>query len=199
MRRTVWMVLIMCLVIPGLLLTTSCQKKVKPITDTDVKTDQPTKETTQPVKDTGETDAERQARLERERQERLARERAERERLAREMQAAKERFEVSDIYFAFDSSVLSSEAQTTLNEKAEFMNSYSNASVIIEGHCDPRGTNEYNLALGDRRAESAKAYLINLGVSASRLTTISYGEERSRQVLDEEIMKKERRAHFVVE
>jgi peptidoglycan-associated lipoprotein len=71
--------------------------------------------------------------------------------------------------------------------------------VTIEGHCDERGTNEYNLALGDRRAESAKSFLIDLGIDSSRLTTISYGEERPVDPRNmEEAWAKNRRDHFVV-
>jgi len=62
--------------------------------------------------------------------------------------------------------------------KAEWLRENPDATVTIGGHCDERGTNEYNLALGDRRAESAKAFLVDLGIDASRITTISYGEER---------------------
>ena len=71
--------------------------------------------------------------------------------------------------------------------------------MTIEGHCDARGTNEYNLALGDRRAESAKSFLIDLGIAASRITTISYGEERPVCTMqDEECWSKNRRDNFVV-
>jgi peptidoglycan-associated lipoprotein len=69
-------------------------------------------------------------------------------------------------------------AQETLKRKAAWLRDNPTATVTIEGNCDERGTNEYNLALGERRAESARAYLVDLGISASRLTTISYGEER---------------------
>jgi peptidoglycan-associated lipoprotein len=84
-------------------------------------------------------------------------------------------------------------------KKAAWLRANPNAAVTIEGHCDERGTNEYNLALGDRRADSAKSYLVDLGIAASRLTTVSYGEERpvcSQQ--NEECWSKNRRAHFVV-
>ena len=108
-------------------------------------------------------------------------------------------FENEDILFEFDSAKLSEEAQQILRTKAEWLRINPRAQVIIEGHCDERGTNEYNLALGDRRAFSAKAFLIDLGISQSRLTTVSYGEERpldSRS--DEEAWAKNRRAHFVI-
>ncbi len=82
------------------------------------------------------------------------------------------------VFFALDSSVLSPDAQATLERQAEWLNKYSNVNVTVEGHCDERGTREYNLALGERRAASAKNYLVSLGVSPSRITTISYGKER---------------------
>jgi len=87
-------------------------------------------------------------------------------------------FESEKIYFDFDKSDLRQEAKETLKAKADWLRAHPSYSVIIEGHCDERGTNEYNLALGDRRASSAKKYLVALGISAERLTTISYGEER---------------------
>ncbi|HEX3863747.1 MAG TPA: peptidoglycan-associated lipoprotein Pal [Stellaceae bacterium] len=82
------------------------------------------------------------------------------------------------IFFAFDSSDISSEAQQILQRQAQWLKRYPNVSVTIEGHCDERGTREYNLALGERRAQAAKNVLAALGVPASRLSTISYGKER---------------------
>ena len=104
-----------------------------------------------------------------------------------------------DIYFDFDKSNLKPAAQESLLQKADWLRENSDITVTIEGHCDERGTNEYNLALGDRRAESVKAFLVNLGISASRLTTISYGEERS-VCFDgnEECWAKNRRGHFTL-
>ena len=104
-----------------------------------------------------------------------------------------------DIYFDFDKATLTPSAQDNLLRKAEWLRENSDVTVTIEGHCDARGTNEYNLALGDRRAESAKAFLVDLGIAASRITTISYGEERpvcTQQ--DEECWAKNRRDNFVV-
>jgi peptidoglycan-associated lipoprotein len=105
----------------------------------------------------------------------------------------------NNIYFEFDKSTLTPMAQDTLMRHAAWLRENSNATVTIEGHADERGTNEYNLALGDRRADSAKAFLVDLGIAASRLTTISYGEERP-LCMDqtEECWAKNRRGHFVV-
>ena len=94
---------------------------------------------------------------------------------------------------------MSQAAKHTLLRKEYYMKNNTGDSVIIEGHCDERGTNEYNLALGERRAESAKKYLVNLGIDASRLETVSYGEERPVDSgSNEAAWKKNRRAHFVI-
>jgi peptidoglycan-associated lipoprotein len=109
-------------------------------------------------------------------------------------------FENEDIYFAYDSSALSPQAQDILRKKAAFLKANSNVKVTIEGHCDERGTNEYNLALGEARARSAKAFLVDLGIPAARVATISYGEERPiAKGQSEDAWSKNRRAHFVIE
>jgi peptidoglycan-associated lipoprotein len=82
------------------------------------------------------------------------------------------------VLFAFDKSDISPEAKAILTRQAAFMAKYPSATFTIEGHCDARGTREYNLALGERRATSAKNGLVALGVAAGRLQTISYGKER---------------------
>ena len=82
------------------------------------------------------------------------------------------------VFFGYDSSELDTDAQELLQDQVAWLKQYSNVSVIIEGHCDERGTREYNLALGEKRAQSVKNYLISLGISADRVSTISYGKER---------------------
>jgi peptidoglycan-associated lipoprotein len=82
------------------------------------------------------------------------------------------------VFFAFDSAEISPEAQRILQRQAEWLRRYPNVGVTIEGHCDERGTREYNLALGERRAQAAKRVLVALGIPAARLSTISYGKER---------------------
>ncbi len=82
------------------------------------------------------------------------------------------------VHFALDSSDVDGEGQGTLAKQAAWLRKYPNVRATIEGHCDERGTREYNLALGDRRANAAKTILVNAGVSASRLSVISYGKER---------------------
>jgi len=105
-----------------------------------------------------------------------------------------------DIYFDFDSAQLLPRAQEILKRKADWLRSHPGARVIIEGHTDERGTVEYNLALGDRRAEAAKGFLVELGISPERITTISYGEERPADPgHNEAAWAKNRRAQFVLE
>lgn len=86
---------------------------------------------------------------------------------------------VSDrVLFAYDSSDLSAEARGTVEKWARVLNQYGGTKVVIEGHCDERGTREYNLGLGERRANAAKNYLVSQGIEARRVATISYGKER---------------------
>ena len=87
-------------------------------------------------------------------------------------------FESEHIYFAFDKWDLTAESQALLKQKANWLRDNAFYSVRIDGHCDERGTNEYNLALGERRAQVAKKFLMNLGISGDHISTLSYGEER---------------------
>ena len=137
--------------------------------------------------------------------EELARQRAiEEERIraeaaARQTEMAREQFLNEDVYFDYNSSAITVFGQSVLERKAEWMRANPDKTVIIEGHCDERGTSEYNLVLGDRRANVVKAYLVNLGISPSRLTTVSYGEERPADPgHNEAAWHKNRRAHFVL-
>jgi peptidoglycan-associated lipoprotein len=106
---------------------------------------------------------------------------------------------INDIYFDYDDHTLSSEARSTLSGNASHLKEMSTMRVTIEGHCDERGTTEYNLALGQRRADAARNYLVDLGIDGSRLSTISYGEERPFETgHDESAWSQNRRAHFRV-
>lgn len=87
-------------------------------------------------------------------------------------------FVLQNVYFDFDKYDLTSEALQTLADNARVLKAYPDARIVIEGHCDERGTVEYNLALGDKRAKAAKDYLVSLGVDASQVSTISYGKEQ---------------------
>jgi peptidoglycan-associated lipoprotein len=82
------------------------------------------------------------------------------------------------VYFDFDKSTVGTEFSAVLDAHAKFLNDNSNVSVLVEGHADERGTPEYNIALGERRAKSVVTYLENMGVAASQLNVVSYGEEK---------------------
>ena len=107
--------------------------------------------------------------------------------------------QLRDVFYDYDAATLSAESQATLDADGKVLMDNTSVSIQIEGHCDERGTVEYNLALGDRRAQSAKDYLVRYGVPASRLSTVSYGEERPFATgNDESAWAQNRRAHFVV-
>jgi peptidoglycan-associated lipoprotein len=107
---------------------------------------------------------------------------------------------LATIYFAYDSAELSETARRTLSSNATWLKNNGDANLIIEGHCDERGTIEYNLALGERRASSVRDYLNTLGVSRSRVRVITYGEERPVDAgHSESAWSKNRRAAFVLE
>ncbi len=103
------------------------------------------------------------------------------------------------VYFAFDDYTLNADAQDKLSKTAEYLRNNAAAVMQIEGHCDERGSIEYNLALGQRRAQSVKNYLVELGIDPSRLPTISYGEEKPAVMgSDEAAWSQNRRAEFVL-
>ena len=104
-----------------------------------------------------------------------------------------------DIYFDFDKYEVQSDAKPVLQAIASWLLKHPSAKILVEGHCDERGTNEYNLALGDRRAKAVRDYLAALGVSSNKVETISYGEEKPVCTEKSEgCWAKNRRAHFVV-
>jgi len=106
---------------------------------------------------------------------------------------------VQDAFFELDKSDLRDDARAALTKDAEFLRSYPPVHVSIEGHCDERGSTEYNLGLGQRRAEAAKNFLISLGISADRMETTSWGKERPFCTEHtEECWQQNRRAHFVL-
>jgi peptidoglycan-associated lipoprotein len=103
------------------------------------------------------------------------------------------------VFFALDSNEVDTAGQQVLQTNAEVLKKYASWQVTIEGHCDERGTAEYNLALGERRAVSARTYLVSLGIPADRIKTVSYGKEFPFDPgHDESAWSKNRRAHFVV-
>jgi peptidoglycan-associated lipoprotein len=112
---------------------------------------------------------------------------------------ARERGWIRDAFFAFDASTLDEDAQAALQQSATWLRGHPEFRIRIEGHCDERGTEQYNLALGDRRADTAASYLATLGVDRSRIQTVSYGEERPfEEGSDEAAWAQNRRAHLVL-
>jgi peptidoglycan-associated lipoprotein len=107
--------------------------------------------------------------------------------------------DLQPVFFDFDSDVLTSRARAALDANAKLMRDNPEAQITIEGHCDERGTVEYNLALGERRAMSARSYLVSAGINAARIQMISYGKERPFATgSNEEAWAQNRRAHFVL-
>jgi len=106
--------------------------------------------------------------------------------------------EVKDAYFDYDKADIRPDAREALSKTADFLKKYPEIKVTIEGHCDERGSTEYNLGLGDRRAAATKNYLVSLGVSADRMSTVSYGKEKPFCMEhDETCWQQNRRGHFV--
>ncbi len=109
------------------------------------------------------------------------------------------KFENEDIHFDFDKYYIRPDAAEILKKKAQWIKEHPEVHLLIEGHCDERGTEEYNLALGERRANSAKEFLVSLGIDPKRISIISYGEERPVDPRScEEAWAKNRRDHFVI-
>jgi peptidoglycan-associated lipoprotein len=106
--------------------------------------------------------------------------------------------EVRDAYFDLDKADIRPDAREALTKTADFLRNYPQLKVTIEGHCDERGSTEYNLALGDRRASAVKQYLVSLGIAATRLNTVSFGKEKPACMeSNETCWQKNRRGHFV--
>ncbi len=211
MRKKLWIFISLLVIVPGLLFTVSCAKKVvqsEPVAEEAAAV----AEAPAPAADEADLAAQEQAAQEEAsrqwemqaeedlRQTQMAEQAAKEEEMERANMAAMQMFMNEDVYFDFDSSAIGDMSKDVLSRKAEWLRTVSDASVIIEGHCDARGTSAYNIALGDRRAESAKAFLLDLGIDANQLSTISYGEERPVDMgKNEESWAKNRRAHFIVE
>jgi peptidoglycan-associated lipoprotein len=105
---------------------------------------------------------------------------------------------VTDAFFDYDSSDIRDDARSALTRAAEFLRANPAITIQLEGHCDERGSVAYNLGLGDRRSNSARDFLVSLGISGDRITTISYGKERPFCTsADESCWQQNRRAHFV--
>jgi peptidoglycan-associated lipoprotein len=106
---------------------------------------------------------------------------------------------LEDVHFDYDQAVLSDQARAILEKHALWLQNHRQAKVTVEGHCDERGTVDYNLALGDKRARAASEYLVSLGVAGDRLRTVSYGKEKPLDPAStDQAWSRNRRAHFVV-
>lgn len=184
MKKNVWLIIVLVTILPAMFFTASCTKKVvqtEPVSTTQSEVLKASDKSAGEAEQTGQLQDDRL--------------RAE----AAASEAAGAAFVNENILFSFDSSVLSDQAQQILNSKADYLRANSGVTVTVEGHCDERGTEAYNIALGERRAESVKNFLVDLGISVNRLKTISYGEERPIAMgQDEASWARNRRAQFMV-
>ena len=200
-----WVVFALVMIVPGLLFTVSCGKKKIASDPSSVTSGADVGKKGGEGKDSAagklsEEEMAKQKALEEQRRKEEEAKRKLTEEAKRKLTEEQARFENEDIYFEFDSSTLLPTAQEVLKKKVAYLKANPKINVVIEGHCDERGTNEYNLALGDRRAKSALSFLANLGVETSRMTAISYGEERPLDAThSEDAWAKNRRAHTVIE
>jgi peptidoglycan-associated lipoprotein len=106
---------------------------------------------------------------------------------------------LQDVFFDLDKSEIRGEARAAIQKNVDWMNRWKSTQVAVEGHCDSRGSSEYNLALGSRRAESIKAYMVNLGIASGRLTVVSKGKEQPFCYEENDACyQQNRRGHFVV-
>jgi len=186
MRKYVRLSVALVMILSVMLLTTSCAKKE--MQTEQVSTTQPEIQEVAPEKSSGEV--EEAARL-------LEEDRLLKEAAARE--AARKAFVSENVRFAYNSYDLSNQAQRILNNKADYLRMNSGVKVTVEGYCDERGTEAYNIALGKQRAESVKKFLVDQGISTDRLVTVSYGEKKPIALgHDEASWAKNRRAQTVV-
>lgn len=184
MKKCVWLAIILVMILPALLFTTSCTKKMVQA--------QPESTVQSEVPKTLDRSAAETEQAGRQQKDRLRADAAAQE-------AAGMAFVEENVHFAFDSSLLSDKAQQILNRKADYLRNYQGVNVTVEGYCDERGTDAYNIALGERRARSVKSFLVNLGIRTDRVKTVSYGEERPIAMgHNEASWAKNRRTQFVI-
>jgi len=180
MKKTLIVLVIFGFVFSSLLFTASCAKKqVKEAPVIDTSAEDRARAAAEAERQRIEREARAKAEAEaRAKAEAEARAKAEAEAKAKQLRQEISAFESQNIYFDYDKSELKPEAQDILTKKAAFLQANPDYNVSIAGHCDERGTNEYNLALGERRATAASKFISALGVSENRISTVSYGEER---------------------
>ena len=185
MRKKLWICLALMIVIPGLLFMGACAKGTVTEEEEPAEEVVTTEETTE-TQPTTEATSEEQPQAE-------VSEDTSGTTVSRDM------FLKDYVHFAFDRYNLDDQAQSVLRRKAGFLQDNQDIYITIEGHCDDRGTNEYNLALGDRRAESTRSFFLDMGVEAYRMSTVSYGEERPLcDERDEGCWSENRRAAFII-
>lgn len=185
MKKTHKWVLVPVVMVFFMFFTTSCAKKIAQVETAEVTAPPEVSEAV----DSSQEDEALAAQLQEEQQ------RAEED--ARK--AAETAFVEEKVHFAFNSFVLSNQAVALLNKKADYLRSNPGIRISVEGHCDERGDDAYNLALGQRRAESVKTFLVNMGVEAVRVNTVSFGETRPIAAgRDEASWARNRRAEFVI-
>jgi peptidoglycan-associated lipoprotein len=196
MKKTITLIGLLMILAFGLTLLSGCAEKKAVVKDEAVQEQRVGASDTATVTD---DEAARKAKEQADREAALKAQAA-REAWAKKNAAALNALNIQNIYFDFDRSNVRADAREILKANAEIFKANANAKIIVEGHCDERGTAEYNMALGERRAQEAKQYLVNLGIDSSRLVTISYGEERPADAQStEEAWAQNRRAQFVLE
>jgi len=181
MKRNLIIATLVVFACSSIFLLSSCAKKQVITEEREIKA--PPKEVAKVEKEKPPVEKEAEIeRAKRVRLERLKELESVKKREAEAIEAWKERraikFEAESIYFDFDKSFIRAEYRSDLKKKAGYLKDNPNINIRIEGNCDERGTSEYNLALGERRANSAEEFLLSLGISPDRIDTISYGEER---------------------
>lgn len=202
MKKNGWVCISLLMILPVVFLNASCAKKrvqsdsvmagLPQMAQPRVQAESSTPMTRPDAEKTAERAAKEAARARQLQEERLQAEAAVRE-------AAKTQFVKENIHFAFDSAALSHQAQQVLKNKADYLRTNPAVMVTVEGHCDERGADDYNIALGELRAESVKNFLVALGIGGDRMNTISFGEERPLQKgHDEASWAKNRRAQMVI-
>jgi peptidoglycan-associated lipoprotein len=194
LKQTGFGLLIMLFIISGLFLFSCSRKEIK---SEGIVAKPPTTAEDEAEKAKKRVRIKEQEASEQELREKALREEAEARRLKEASDKA--HFESEDIYFEFDQYILSDAAKQNLNKKAQWLKNFPTAKALIEGYCDERGSAEYNMALGQKRADAAMQYLVSLGINVNRISSISFGKENP---IDpghtEDAWAKNRRAHFVL-
>jgi peptidoglycan-associated lipoprotein len=189
MKNKGWLAVALVMVLPVMLFMASCSKKAVKTQSESTTGPEVQKAEVQKAPDRPAEETRSDGWLE---EDRLRAETAARE-------AALAAFVGENIHFDFDSYLLTDQARQVLVGKAEYLRTNPDITVTVEGHCDDRGTSEYNIALGARRTESVRMFLVNLGIDTNRMNTVSYGEERPIAMgHDEASWAENRRAQFVI-